>query len=441
MASYTTHTILKNALDSNLLPYATHTILKNALDSNLATYTTHTILKNAIDSNLLPYTTHTILKNSIDSNLASYPNYLTLSSIIDSNLGLVYGWLDGNVVSLVSHTVLKNALDSNLATYTTHTILKSAIDSNIAGLPSDDTNWQTSFNVFDLNLVAHGYLTKTMLDGNLSTYTTHTILKNALDSNIAPLVNYTALLDAIDGNIGYFDLNLVKFVVDDNNVLSVSGNSRFLVNSLGVETLDWENSVLKTGGSSVLDWSSQSLIDTTTVTSVDWQTRLLNDGAGGNSVDYNNRLLFKADGSVAWDWENTLYDSNCAVSGSCSLVAYLDRNDNFDSGTLFIDASNNKVGIGTTNPTTKLELYTASGTSTIRLNTGQTSYYSDIINNYNSGTAFQITHGGLNIISSSSQAYNAITLGNGGATLVISPQFDRSSFTGEAGKIIITQPK
>lgn len=54
-------------------------------------------------------------------------------------------------------------------------------------------------------------------------------------------------------------------------------------------------------------------------------------------------------------------DTNCAVSGSCSLVAYLDRNNNFDSGTLFVDATHNNVGIGTTTPSAKLDVYSTSG--------------------------------------------------------------------------------
>ena len=91
-----------------------------------------------------------------------------------------------------------------------------------------------------------------------------------------------------------------------------------------------------------------------------------------------------------------------------------------------------KVGIGTASPDAQLELYKASNTSTIRLSASatDTTYYSDISNNYNSGNTFQITTGGGNVIKASESAYNSITIGGFNNTITLYPNSGYTNITG-----------
>jgi hypothetical protein len=91
------------------------------------------------------------------------------------------------------------------------------------------------------------------------------------------------------------------------------------------------------------------------------------------------------------------------------------------------------VGIGTSSPGQMLEIYNSSASEGIRLNTGQSPYFTDILNNYSAGTAFQIANGGANIISASGQGYQAITIGYNAAYFVVSPANANSYFVGKLG--------
>ena len=95
-------------------------------------------------------------------------------------------------------------------------------------------------------------------------------------------------------------------------------------------------------------------------------------------------------------------------------------------------ANTGNVGIGTTSPDAQLELYKASNTSTIRLSASatDTTYYSDISNNYNSGNTFQITTGGGNVIKASESAYNSITIGGFNNTITLYPNSGYTNITG-----------
>jgi hypothetical protein len=96
-------------------------------------------------------------------------------------------------------------------------------------------------------------------------------------------------------------------------------------------------------------------------------------------------------------------------------VRYRNRfnGDVFLPGSSIWNTSGN-VGVGTTTPATAIHVL-KSGSANIKLATlnDPVNYTTDIVSNYDSGNAFQITHAGANIIRSTSVGYEKIELGNG----------------------------
>ncbi|MDE2102441.1 MAG: hypothetical protein KGL39_34665, partial [Patescibacteria group bacterium] len=100
----------------------------------------------------------------------------------------------------------------------------------------------------------------------------------------------------------------------------------------------------------------------------------------------------------------------------------------FDPNTRLLSI-NGKVGIGTSSPGAKFDVYGG----TFRLSSSNSSYYTDFINQAVSNDAFQIQQHGHTVLKATSDASSGITLGNGGASLLVSPANSYSSFVGSLG--------
>jgi len=99
-------------------------------------------------------------------------------------------------------------------------------------------------------------------------------------------------------------------------------------------------------------------------------------------------------------------------TGATLLVVDSGGNFNFDAGTLFVDVVNNRIGIGTTTPQTILDIVDPSGISTLRVKAGSSQGSNNLMEIQNvSGT-------NLAFVSSAGGIFTSSTLGVTGATLL-----------------------
>jgi hypothetical protein len=88
---------------------------------------------------------------------------------------------------------------------------------------------------------------------------------------------------------------------------SIDSSLRFLFDSLGTASLDWEDGYLYNGGGSI---------------SVDWRDKKLYDSNVDNSVNWDSRQLFKSDGTtVTLDWETGAFTGSMLGTASYATQA------------------------------------------------------------------------------------------------------------------------
>ncbi|MDD5290948.1 MAG: tail fiber domain-containing protein [Patescibacteria group bacterium] len=132
-----------------------------------------------------------------------------------------------------------------------------------------------------------------------------------------------------------------------------------------------------------------------------------------NTLDFSelaDSLTLDASTDIAVTGSNVLSITNTGTGNSLAV------NDEASDTTPFVIDADGNVGIGTSTPSQMLTLYKNESSTGIRLyseHTPSNFYYSDIANNVNANSAFQITTGGptFNIIKASSHA-GLITIGN-----------------------------
>jgi hypothetical protein len=126
-------------------------------------------------------------------------------------------------------------------------------------------------------------------------------------------------------------------------------------------------------------------------------------------------------GSFSYDSDTTFFGSTYTggganVSGAFRFVAYDSASTSFER---FYIGTTGNVGIGSASPTTSLDLSRA-GTSTFRMSSASGGYFTDFINAVDSSNSFRIQHNGADILHTTGDGYEAVTLGNNGYTLVTS---------------------
>lgn len=79
------------------------------------------------------------------------------------------------------------------------------------------------------------------------------------------------------------------------------------------------------------------------------------------------------------------------------------------------------IGLGISSPQTQLEVRGTGTYTTLRLSSTNSAYSTDFINAIDAGNAFRIRQNGFDILHTTGDGYNAITLGHAGTINTILP--------------------
>lgn len=126
---------------------------------------------------------------------------------------------------------------------------------------------------------------------------------------------------------------------------------------------------------------------------------------------------------------NCLSLGSLGLAGTQGQVAYFNgTNTAVGTSSLFI-ATNGRVGVGTTSPSTKLDVYNG----TLRLSSSNSSYYTDFINAVDTNNAFRIQQNGFDVFHVTS-AGSRTSIGSANAVLRVDSAGAKSYFeTGNVG--------
>ena len=80
----------------------------------------------------------------------------------------------------------------------------------------------------------------------------------------------------------------------------------------------------------------------------------------------------------------------------------------------WIYGNNGSIGIGISTPQAQLEVRGTGTYTTLRLSSTNAGYYTDFINAIDAGNAFRIRQNGFDILHTTGDGYNAVSLGNAG---------------------------
>jgi len=144
---------------------------------------------------------------------------------------------------------------------------------------------------------------------------------------------------------------------------SIDSSLRFLFDSTGTASLDWEDGYLYNGSGSI---------------SADWKDRKLYDSNVDNSVDWNSRQLFKSDGTtVTLNWETGAFTGSMlgtasyaaqaltasyattasytpSIAGTDNYIPKFNGSSALENSVMYESSSN--IGIGTISPSYKLDI-------------------------------------------------------------------------------------
>ena len=175
-------------------------------------------------------------------------------------------------------------------------------------------------------VIGNDNITTTSLKGNVGIGTTTPNAKLDVNGNTI-ITGSLTVTGGITGSIASSSFALTASYVNPLNQTveitgslqvqdSIDSSLRFLIDSLGTASLDWEDGYLYNGSGSI---------------SVDWRDKKLYDSNVDNSVNWNTRQLFKSDGTtVTLDWETgaftgsllgTASNATQALSASYALTA------------------------------------------------------------------------------------------------------------------------
>lgn len=201
------------------------------------------------------------------------------------------------------------------------------------------------------------------------------------------------------------------------NSITVSGNSTFGLRGGNVTT---SNVLYITGNVSIGSATVNTVINTTTI-----DTDLALTVLGATTL--SNTLSVTGTSTLT---------GNATLSGTLQTIA---GNSNFDSGVLFVDATNNRVGINNTTPEVALEVVGAANV-TISVNssllTVGTNFIANTIGAYHTGTVNAASHTTSGFVANTTAIVptsNTILLGNSTGRFVLSA--NTGSFSGAVSGI------
>lgn len=102
-----------------------------------------------------------------------------------------------------------------------------------------------------------------------------------------------------------------------NDLLSVSLLNRALYNTGGLQIFNWQSGEMYApSGGLTINIDTRTLLDSSEVTSANWQNRLMSDSTGTTSIDWNNHLL-KSGGITMLDWTSFInFGTNSVTCGA-----------------------------------------------------------------------------------------------------------------------------
>jgi hypothetical protein len=104
---------------------------------------------------------------------------------------------------------------------------------------------------------------------------------------------------------------------DSNTILSTTWEGRRLVDTVGSQSVNWNDRLLKIDngpGAFTVNWGGGILQDTGSNNSVDWQNRITIDTGTKTSIDWQNRKLKNSSGN-----ENLNWGSGVSITGSLTV--------------------------------------------------------------------------------------------------------------------------
>lgn len=186
------------------------------------------------------------------------------------------------------------------------------------------------------------------------------------------LLGYSANLAStltVTGAVSFQDtLSVTKTISGGNTTITGFANVSTSVNSasltIGSSFIANTTGAFHVGVINSSSFSTSGFVGNTTAFAATSNTILLGNSTGrfvisGNTADFSGQLSVSG---------NTVLSGNTTLSGGLQTIS---GNVNFDSGTLFIDSINNRIGIGISTPTTSLDI---SGSANISLGVNSSSF-------------------------------------------------------------------
>ena len=206
-------------------------------------------------------------------------------------------------ISLIQSATGGYYLNSNPSGYITAgyvTVASGVLQAQITALQSSGVS--TS------GLATSGFVTG--VSGVLNTAIT------GLSGAIHKTVNWNGLDLSLTNGTTVVDWGTQK-LIDTSSAISALWNDRKLVSVANGTTVDWQNKELIDSSHDIsLDWENRNLKTSAGTVTVDYQNGLLYDlFSAANSVDFNNRQLYNSSSSVVIDYQAcTTFDNSSATS-------------------------------------------------------------------------------------------------------------------------------
>src|SRR5210317_700395 len=398
--------ILNDNIDSNISTvrdYITSNvnILNDNISSNLSTVRTYitsnvNILNENIDSNISTVRDYIssnvdILNENIDSNLSTVRDYISsnvniLNENIDSNISTVRDYISSNV------NILNDNIDSNLSTVRTYiTSNVNILNDNIStNLETTRTYITSNVNILNENIdsnlsTARDYITSNVnilndnIDSNLETTRTYitsnvNILNDNIDSNISTVRDYISSNVSVESNVTTNELAVSTLTAGR---VPYVGTDSFLVDHEHLTFTQGAPSLLSVGGDvnvsgNLFVQGSTTFLHTTNTVINDALVELANNNTS-DTLDMgfimtrptsNVGLGFRGDESE-FMIGHTLSDPSSAdlVPDSGNDLAVhvygsleVDTTLAVDTDTLYVNATDDRVGVNTTTPGVALDV-------------------------------------------------------------------------------------
>ena len=299
--------------------------------------------------------------NTVTTDATSGGSLTSGNAYISGSFGANYlvvntGLIGGNVSSNSSIPILSNTFfkydSANILIVTSNSTYTNVhiTPNNVYISPTSNT--LVSGSVLNINATTTNVTSTSFNANTVSTLTGNTTVKantsytalSITGNSSAVIINANSSNTTVTGNAYFSNTLAVTGATTLSNTLSVTGNTTLSNTLLVTGNTTLSNTLVVTGNVSLSN--TLSVAGTANISGA--------VSIGGDFIPFANITYNIGNNTLRW---NELYISN--VTASYITVS---GNSNFDSGTLFIDAVNNRVGLSNTTPDATL---TVTGTANI----------------------------------------------------------------------------